>query len=53
MQIYAHQHSRKLDLVEVDETITVEELASVHGEEGATLVYVEDAEEVPRGERDA
>lgn len=46
MQIYVHQQNTELKLIEVKETITVEELASAHGEEGATLVWIEDVEEV-------
>lgn len=45
MQIYVHQQNTELKLAEVKETITVEELASAHGEEGADFVWIEDAEE--------
>ena len=45
MQIYVHEQNAELKLVEVEETITVEELASADGEEGADFVWIEDAEE--------
>lgn len=45
MQIYVHQRKTPLKLIEVEETMAVDELAAGQGEDGATLVWIEDADE--------
>jgi hypothetical protein len=50
MQIYIHQQSRELDLIEVEESMTVEGLVGAYSQEAKAALWIEDSADPLKGE---